>query len=698
MIGISEDQLRRLLQIKLSYNSLVDLQDANLYEIRIALNEVIKELLSEEQTNINTGKSSRSYIVSFELMVENLFEDYIEKLNIKTHLQHILQEKYDDVVNMNNDLHLGQSYIGRFSVDLFEKISKQGKFCKAYSIFYKNSQFKQQIIDENQIETVFHEPKTSVVFKRSTQYDIELDNNKIKSQIYDIPYLNENTNFIRLFAPKANPNLNYENFIRGRIEEIYSEENKIDSIRQFVYTPEIDEFGKYIKFLQQKFLSDSIVEDIFNDEIKFFENADKIEQHIQINIVETNVSLAIISFLQKLLDLGYDFEKALIKCNKIFGYININLHRESFELMDLRYLYQFADIKKIIELINGNALKNGYPEIIKEDFLDCFNLIAFISHEIIVGSNYHKKYLLESEYIDIDTNIQNKIAIQTYGFNDDLFNNKIDCDNLHASKLKYKKKLVNKYNLENINDKSIFNMQLSDFHEGKRQVLNVFYILYLYLKLKDNVNTIITPTTFFIGGMSSFDYFFCKKTISLCIGLSNIINSDKLIQEKIKLVFVENIMLDQLPDFAKASDVFNYIPYKNFDVSNTYPYAFMNNGAILLTSNSNVYEKVNNLSENNGVFKFDKKISANTESSCMNFILENIEIIKNQKVIDEFYEIYNLIIKYNDSFNVINSFDNFAEVNEKIQKMYLDENLWNGYMLKNIEISNNFGINYLKDY
>ena len=514
MMDISEDQLRRLLQIKLSYNSLVDLQDANLYEIRIALNEVIKELISEKQTNSNTDISSRSYIVSFELMVENLFEDYIEKLNIKTHLQHILQEKYDDVVNMDNDLHLGQSYIGRFAVDLFEKFSKQGKFCKAYSIFYKNSQFKQQIIDENQIETAFHEPKTSVVFKRSTQYDIELDNNKIKSQIYDIPYLNENTNFIRLFAPKANPNLNYENFIRGRIEEIYSEENKIDSIRQFVYTPEIDEFGNYIKFLQQKFLSDSIVEDIFNDEIKFFENADKIEQHIQINIVETNVSLVIISFLQKLLDLGFYFEIALRKCNKIFGYININLHRESFELMDLRYLYQFADIKKIIELINGNALKNGYPEIIKEDFLDCFNLIAFISHEIIVGSNYHKKYLLESEYIDIDTNIQNKIAIQTYGFNDDLFNNKIDCDNLCASKLKYKKKLVNKYNLKNINDKSIFNMQLSDFHEGKRQVLNVFYILYLYLKLKDNVNTIITPTTFFIGGMSSFDYFFCRRIVN----------------------------------------------------------------------------------------------------------------------------------------------------------------------------------------
>ena len=81
----------------------------------------------------------------------------------------------------------------------------------------------------------------------------------------------------------------------------------------------------------------------------------------------------------------------------------------------------------------------------------------------------------------------------------------------------------------------------------------------------------------------------------------------------------------------------------------------------------------------------------------MDFILKNIELLENKKFIDEFYEIYNLILKYNDSFNVINSFDNFVEVNEKIQKWYLNANLWNDLMIKNIEISKKFGINYLKD-
>ena len=437
------------------------------------------------------------------------------------------------------------------------------------------------------------------------------------------------------------------------------------------------------------------MEDIFNDEIKFFKNPDNIEDHIQINIVETNVVLVIIAFLQKLLDFGYDFEKALEKSNKIFMYYNINLHRESFELMDLRFLYQFDYIKNIICLLNENAQKNGYAQIIKDNFLDCFNLIAFVTNSIMVGSDYQKKYLLNSKYVDITKHVEVKIVAETYGFNDDLFYKSLECDNLYSSKQKYKKKLVEKYSLENINDKSIFNMQLSDFHEGKRQALNVFYILYLYLKLKDNVNTIITPTTFFIGGMSSFDYLFCKKTISLCLGLSKMINSDKLIQEKIKLVFVENIMLDKMPDFAKACDVFNYIPYKNFDISNTYPYAFMNNGSIILTSNSNVYENMSRLKDI-GVIKFDEENFANTESSCMDFILKNIEFLENKKFIDEFYEIYNLILKYNDSFNVINSFDNFVKVNEKIQKWYLNENLWNDLMIKNIEISKKFGINYLK--
>ncbi|MDU5961407.1 MAG: glycogen/starch/alpha-glucan phosphorylase, partial [Finegoldia magna] len=366
------------------------------------------------------------------------------------------------------------------------------------------------------------------------------------------------------------------------------------------------------------------------------------------------------------------------------------------ELMDLRFLYQFDYIKNIIHLLNENAQKNGYAQIIKDNFLDCFNLIAFITHSIMVGSDYQKKYLLNSKYVNITKKVESKIVTETYGFNDDLFYKSLECDNLYSSKLKYKKKLVEKYSLENINDKSIFNMQLSDFHEGKRQALNVFYILYLYLKLKYNVNTIITPTTFFIGGMSSFDYLFCKKTISLCLGLSKIINSDKLIQEKIKLVFVENIMLDQVPDFAKACDVFNYIPYKNFDISNTYPYAFMNNGSIILTSDSSVFENISQLKDT-GVFKFDEENFANTESSCMYFILKKIELLENKKFIDEFYEIYNLILKYNDSFNVINSFDNFVGVNEKIQKWYLNENLWNDLMIKNIEISKKFGINYLKD-
>lgn len=695
MIAVSEEQLRKLLTVKLSYNSLVDLQNASVLEIRIALNDVIKDIISENYTDIYSNRKQRFYIVSFELMLENLFQHYIEKLNLKNPIQHILGEKYEQVVNFENDLHLGQSYIGRFSVDLFEKISKQGKFCKAYSIFYKNSQFKQKIVEDNQIETTFQAPKTSVVFKRLNEYDLEIENNRVKSQIYDVPYLVNEVSFVRLFVPKANPNLNYENFICGKLEEIYSQENKLNSIRQFVYTPEINEFGKYVKFLQQKFLSESIIEDIFNDELKIFYKTNEIEDHIQINIVETNMALVIIQFMQKFMDLGFDFEQSFKKCTKIFRYYNINLHRESFEKLDLNYLYQNKNIKNIIQKLNEKSLMNGFLEIIQENYLNCFNLIAFMSKKINVGSDYQKEFLLKSEFVNINENIERKLSVETYGFNENLFTNNVKNGDLFEEKFICKKNLITKYNLENLNPKSIFNMQLTDFHEGKRQVMIILYILYLYLKLKDNVNLSITPTTFFIGGMSSFDYLFCKKTIILCAGLSKIINSDKYIQEKIKLVFVENIMLDQIPDFAKSCDVFNYIPYKYFDVSNTYPYAFMNNKAIIVASDNSVYQNVCQIDNNSGVFKFDEGEFEVKESTTMNFILQNIDKLKNQKVIDDFFEILNLIKKYDDSFNVIKSLDNFVELNEKIQKMYFDESIWNENMIRNIEISKKFGIDYI---
>ena len=80
MIAILEEQLRKLLTVKLSYNSLVDLQSASVLEIRIALNDVIKDIISENYNDIYRDKTQRFYIVSFELMLENLFQHYISKM------------------------------------------------------------------------------------------------------------------------------------------------------------------------------------------------------------------------------------------------------------------------------------------------------------------------------------------------------------------------------------------------------------------------------------------------------------------------------------------------------------------------------------------------------------------------------------------------------------------------------------------
>lgn len=701
MISLTENQLKKILENKLSYNSMVDFQNASDYELRIALNETIKDIISYEKTKTDT-KEKREYIVTFEIVCENLYLDYIEKLGLKDMLKNILKDRYDRVVNMENNLRLGQGFIGRFSMDKFEAISNKGKFCKLYSLFYKNAQFKQQIIDSHQSETFFDEELMNVVFKRLNKYKVKIGKEVVFSQIYDIPYLSENTNYIRVFEPEVTAKIEYNNFIKGKFDDVFAEKNKINSICDFLYVPRVNEFTRKLYYMQQKFLADSIIEDIFDDEMRIYNNVNKIEEHININLIETNVAIVSIKFIEKLIGLGFDFNCSISKAKKVFCYYNVNVHKESFEFLDLDCVYEIEnDIKFVVDEINKTAINDGYKEIVDGNQLNCFNLIAFIAEKIIVGSEIHKKYLVKNNYINLQENIVKKINVKKYGYNDFLFSNDFVLENIYQKKLDYKKNLLDKYKLTDINTKSIFNMMLSNFHEGKRQLMYIFYCLYVYLKLKENVNYKYVDSTFFMSGISSSDYLICKKAITFYNKLANKINWDKYIQEKIKLIFLENIMIDDVVELAKACDVYNYISFKNFDVSNTYPYAFMHNGSILLTSKSNIFHSFEHKIDDIGIFKFDESNSNIQfdfrQSSSVKFIIDNLFRLDDVELMNDFYEIYHLIIKYNDSFNVLKSLDNYIEVNEKIQDTYLDKKLWDKLALNNIGVSKEFGINQKTD-
>ncbi len=705
MNQISRDELKKSIEKKLMINSMTDLRNANNFEIRMALNEVIKDLVIEEFGYKPKNSSEREYIVSFELMLENLLEDYVEKLGLKRELQEILSDNYDEVINMGSNLHLGQTYIGRFAVDLFEKISMNCNFCKIYSLFYKNSQFKQKIINGEQIETSYGDVNRSVVFNRLKEYSFFIDGKEINSKIYDIPYIeNDGVNLVRLFKPKPKYEIDYENFINGNLAVSYKTENEINAISEFLYIPENSEFGKNTRYLQLVFLTNSIIEDVLNDEIEKFGNLDNIDEHIKIRIVETNCALVIIKFIQKLFENGIGYGDAIKKAKKIFNYYNINLHRESFENLELSRLIKMdEEILNTVNIINDYAINDGFMDIVQGGILNCFNMIAYITDDIVVGSNFQKDYFLKSEYVELEEKVAEKLMVVNYGFNDKLFEvNNLE-DDLYEKKLIFKNQLLQKYNLTDVNPKSIFNMQISDFHEGKRQILSIFYILYLYLKLKENVNYKMVDTTFFIGGMSPSDYLICKKAISLCTELANVINNDRFIQEKIKLIFVENIEIDQMKDFARACDVNNYIPYKYYDISNSYPYAFMNNGCVLVSSNSSVYDSMSNLNLDSGIFEFEDGNSNLSiqdyiaRDDSINFIIQNISKLGNENLTQKFYDVYDLLLKYDDSFYVLRSLKNFIEINKIVQKAYLDENKWNRLVGRNIEMSKKFAIGLSKN-
>lgn len=129
---------------------------------------------------------------------------------------------------------------------------------------------------------------------------------------------------------------------------------------------------------------------------------------------------------------------------------------------------------------------------------------------------------------------------------------------------------------------SIFDVQVKRLHEYKRQLLNAFNILDLYYRLKDNPDLDITPRTFIFGAKAASSYFMAKQIIRLIYVLGELINNDKSIKGKIKVVFLENYRVSLAEIIMPAAEISQQISVAGKEASGTGNMKFMINGAVTL--------------------------------------------------------------------------------------------------------------------
>ena len=290
-------------------------------------------------------------------------------------------------------------------------------------------------------------------------------------------------------------------------------------------------------------------------------------------------------------------------------------------------------------------------------------------------------------------------------------------EKLNKIKLKNKEKVVtfvkNNYNID-INPFSIFDIQIKRLHGYKRQLLNVFNIIYLYNKIKENPELDIVPRTFFFGAKAAPSYYLAKNVIKLINSIADVINNDADIRNKVKVVFLENYGVSMAELIIPAGDVSEQISTASKEASGTGNMKFMMNGAITLATldgaNVEIYDEVgdNNIVIFGLTSQEVMELEKNRKYNYKDILKSNFDLQKILKQLtdgtfsknkDEFKEILNHIYEEGDPYFVLRDFSSYVEAQKKINTLYENKRGWLQMSLVNIAHSGKFSSdNSIKKY
>lgn len=456
---------------------------------------------------------------------------------------------------------------------------------------------------------------------------------------HDIPiigYNNNTVNTLRLWAARASNQFDLKIFNHGDYVKAVEDKNYSENISKVLYPNDNIYEGKELRFKQQYFFVSATLKDIIRRYRKSYDHFDKFPEKVAIQLNDTHPTLAIPELMRLLIDeYNVDWNKAWDITTKTFGFTNHTVLPEALEKWSVglfqkilpRHLQLIFDINSRFL----NTVRLSFPN--DEERIRQMSLIeeggdkqVRMAHLAIVGS--HSVNGVAKLHTDI---LKSKVFKNFYELYPDRFNNKTNgitqrrwlllsnpelarliTDNigsnwivnlyelkklekfyddkdflseLHNIKKSNKinlAKYIKEHNNIDVNPNSIFDSQVKRLHEYKRQLLNILHILILYNKIKDNPNIDIFPRTFIFSAKSAPGYFRAKLIIKLINNIANIINNDKSIQDKLKIVFLENYGVSLAEKIMPATDISEQISTAGTEASGTGNMKFALNGAVII--------------------------------------------------------------------------------------------------------------------
>ncbi len=575
---------------------------------------------------------------------------------------------------------------------------------------------------------------------------VQKDYQSVLAVPYDMPivgYGNGIVNTLRIWDAEAISNFNLDSFDKGDYQKAVEQENLARTIVEVLYPNDNHMAGKELRLKQQYFfISASVQRAIKKYKLLHNDDVHKLHEKITFQLNDTHPTVAVAELMRILIDEeGLEWNEAWEITTKTCAYTNHTIMSEALEKWPIELFSRLLPrVYQIIEEINrrfvleiqanypGDQQKVASMAILYDGQVRMAHLAIAGSYSVNGVARLHTEILKKRELKDFYEMMPWKFNNKTNGITQrrfllhgnpllaDWVTSKIGNDwitNLDHLKnlnvyvddekcqhefmnIKYQNKVrlakyIKEHNGIDVDPRSMFDCQVKRLHEYKRQLMNILHVMHLYNELKEHPDMDIVPRTFIFGAKAAAGYTTAKLTIKLINSVADRINNDPAIENKIKVVFIEDYRVSNAELIFAAADLSEQISTASREASGTGNMKFMLNGAPTIgTMDGANVEIVEEVGEENAfifglsaeeVMEYERNKNYyprdifNSNEDVRKVLTQLVNGYYCPDNPEQFRELYNSLLDQ-DTYFILKDFDSYKEAHKRVDAAYRDEKNW----------------------
>ena len=569
---------------------------------------------------------------------------------------------------------------------------------------------------------------------------------------YDYPivgYDNHIVNTLRIWDAEPIVDFQLDSFDRGDYHKAVEQQNLAKTIVEVLYPNDNHYAGKELRLKQQYFFVSASLQAALAKYKKHHDDIHKLPEKMTIQMNDTHPTVAVAELMRLLLDEeGLGWDEAWEITSKTCAYTNHTIMSEALEKWPidlfsrlLPRVYQIIQeidrrfVAQIREMYPGNEEKVAKMQILRDGQVKMAHLAIVAGYSVNGVARLHTEILKKQELRDFYEMMPQKFNNKTNGITQRRFlmhgnpllagwvTDKLGTkdwitdlslmsglkkwvDDEEALKefmsIKYENKVrlakyIKEHNGIEVDPRSIFDVQVKRLHEYKRQLLNILHVMYLYNEIKEHPEISFYPRTFIFGAKASAGYIRAKQIIKLINSVADVVNNDRSINGKLKVVFIEDYRVSNAEIIFAAADVSEQISTASKEASGTGNMKFMLNGAPTLGTmdgaNVEIVEEVGaenafifGLSsdevinyENNG--GYNPMDIYNSDADIRRVVNQLVDGTYSQGDKEMYRDLYNSLLTAQggskaDTYFILKDFRSYADTQKKVEEAYRDKDRW----------------------